>query len=947
MTQFKPNLIKAALISSGMAFGSMPAMAQDTETDQVDESMVEVIQVSGIRGSLQRAQAIKMDNTSIVEALSAEDIGKLPDTSIAESLARLPGLAGERRNGRTSGISVRGFNENYVGTTLNGRELLGMGDNRGVEFDLYPTEIISNILVYKTPEAGMTTQSIGGSIDLQTVKPLTAESTMTINGTYEQNKEDALNPDFDDNGHRLSFNYVDQFADDTLGVALTIATMESPRQEQQSRIWGYAGVSPDAAARADVDIPEGTVVQAGHDSFARSAMMERDSIATVIQWAPSDKLTLQFDGLYIDFLEDDARRGLEEGGPEFGVGSAYTVTEVQNGLATSGYYDGFYSVVRNDVRQQEAELTTLALNAEYLLNDNWTVNADISSGKVDKTITDVESYSGVGRAGTDGRPLAARSWQMTSNGVVYSDHPTVDPVDLTDPSLIRLAGPQAWGPTILNEDGDAVYFSDQQDGFVNKPVFEEELNTYRLDAEGFVDWGIVSGVEFGIVYSDRTKSKVNNGAYLTAPEYPGDGAIPDVLGVVPMDFVGINGVLAYDSLGLYNSGYYSELDAQLVQADRLGDTYEVEEQLTTLYGKLNIDTEYEGIYIRGNVGLQIVNADQQSTGFATTSDSLGYVEALPVSGGTDYTDVLPTLNLSAEFAEGQFVRLGLSKVLTRPRMDDMRPNSQVTFSFNDSQILSDDPDNSPWGASSGNPELKPYEANQFDLAYENYFSETGYVAVSFFYKDLKNWHRSNAVSQDFTEFYIPAIHQSSDETGNQAPVLFVGENSRPQDGYEGFVRGWEVQGSLPGELLHDSLEGFGLFASATFLDGYADAAPGTSETRIPGLSDENYSMTVFYENAGFEFRVAATKRTDYLSETRGLSLALSDSTNQGGTFIDAQIGYDFSESGIEYLEGLRVTLQAQNITDEDDIQSSGADSRQVTLYQHYGANYLLGFNYSF
>ena len=157
MKQFKPNLIKAALISGGMAFGSAPALAQEADTDAVDEASLEVIQVSGIRGSLQRAQAIKMDNTSIVEALSAEDIGKLPDTSIAESIARLPGLAGERRNGRTSGISVRGFNENYVGTTLNGRELLGMGDNRGVEFDLYPTEIVSNILVYKTPEAGLMT----------------------------------------------------------------------------------------------------------------------------------------------------------------------------------------------------------------------------------------------------------------------------------------------------------------------------------------------------------------------------------------------------------------------------------------------------------------------------------------------------------------------------------------------------------------------------------------------------------------------------------------------------------------------------------------------------------------------------------------------------------------------------------------------------------------------
>ncbi len=105
MKQFKPNLIKAALISGGVAFVSTPTFAQESNSDSIDESNVEVIQVSGIRGSLQRAQAIKMDNTSIVEALSAEDIGKLPDTSIAESIARLPGVTGERRNGRTSGIS--------------------------------------------------------------------------------------------------------------------------------------------------------------------------------------------------------------------------------------------------------------------------------------------------------------------------------------------------------------------------------------------------------------------------------------------------------------------------------------------------------------------------------------------------------------------------------------------------------------------------------------------------------------------------------------------------------------------------------------------------------------------------------------------------------------------------------------------------------------------------
>ena len=791
MKQFKPNLIKAALISGGMAFGSAPAFAQDANTDAVDEANLEVIQVSGIRGSLQRAQAIKMDNTSIVEALSAEDIGKLPDTSIAESIARLPGVTGERRNGRTSGISVRGFNENYVGTSLNGRELLGMGDNRGVEFDLYPTEIISNILVYKTPEAGMTTQNIGGSIDLQTVKPLTAESTFTVNGTFEKNAEDSPNPDFDNDGHRISLNFVDQFADDTIGLALTVASMESPRQEQHFRGWGYATVNTTPENTFDdngnplwnprrydgqdtVDVPDGTVVLGGHDSFQRSAMLERDSIAAVVQWAPTDKLNIQLDALYIDFVEDDVRRGLEEGGAEWGT-SAYTITGVENGLVTSGYSDGFYSVVRNDARRQEADLTTVGINAEYQINDSWTLELDYSTGKVEKEIIDVESYSGVGRAGTEGRPITARSWEMTSSGVMFSDHPTIAPVDLTDPTLISLAGPQAWGARPLLE-------SDAQDGFVNQPLFEEELDTLRFDVKGYVDWGVVTGLSAGVVYSDRSKSKDNNGAYLTAPSYPGNAAIPEVLGVTNLNFIGIDGVLAYDSLGLFESGYYIESDASRVQNDRLGDTYTVDEELLTLYTKLDLEMEVGDIWVRGNVGLQVVSADQQSTGFFATSNREGFTVANPVSGGADYTDVLPTLNLSAEVAEGQFVRLGLSKVISRPRMDDMRPNTQVTFSFNDNQITSTEIENGPWGGSAGNPELRPLEANQFDLAYENYFADTGYVAVSFFYKDIKNWHRSTSIVADFTEFYIPEVHQGSE---GQTPVLFTGQVGSVLDGVLG------------------------------------------------------------------------------------------------------------------------------------------------------------------
>lgn len=920
MLYFKPSKMTLALLSSGlMALSTQTFAAEEVKaTDKTAVEEVEVIQVTGIRGSLQRAQAIKMSSNSIVEVLSAEDIGKLPDTSVAESLARLPGVTGERRNGRTSGLSVRGFNENYVATSLNGRELLGMGDNRGVEFDLYPTEIVSNIVVYKTPEAGLISQGIGGTIDLQTVSPLNSDSSMTVNAVYEQNEKDSANPDYDNNGHRLSFNFVDQFMDDTLGLALVVSSQETPRQEENFRAWGYA------------DTPEGDKILGGHDSFVRSAMMERNSVAAIVEYQPNDQLTVKLDALYIDFEESDVRRGLEEGGPVWG-GTNYEATSIENGLVTSGNWDGFHSVVRNDGRTQESELTTLGLNVEYALDDNWSTVLDVSMGDVNKSIIDLESYSGTGRAGTDGRPSAARSWEMTSTGVMYSAHPTLPGVDYTDESLMRLAGPQSWGAPVIG--------SDAQDGFVNRPEFEEELNSIRFEVNGNVEYSIISSLNMGVNYSERSKSKINEGDYLTSPDYPGDAAIPDVLGVADLSFIGIDGVLAYDSLGLYNSGYYTATEASLVQTDRLGDTYTVDEEVLTLYAKIGFEAEFSGIYMTGNLGIQYIDVDQNSTGFSTVENDNAYVVATPVSNGASYSDVLPTLNLNFEIAEDQFIRTALSKVQSRPRMDDMRPNARATFAYNDNQIQSPDPQNGPWTGSAGNPALEPLTANQFDLSYENYFTEDGYFAAAFFYKDLTNWHRSSDALTDFSDVYIPEIHKDSN---GDAPATLMGFVDTTEGGLKGFVRGYELQASIPFRVMHDALEGFGLVISGTFLDGKLEDGG-----KVPGLSEESYSLTAYYESNGFEFRIAGTKRDEFLTETRGGSLSLQATEDTGSEIWDAQISYDFDESGIESLQGLRVSFQAQNLTDEDTIQVEASDPRQITSYQSFGANYSLGLNYKF
>ncbi|MFC3095505.1 TonB-dependent receptor [Alteromonas sediminis] len=936
MSQFKKNVLAFSVSAALTGLGTTVAIAQDN-ADAAAE-VTEVIQVTGIRGALQRAQAIKMEQTSIVEALSAEDIGKLPDTSVAESLARLPGLAGERRNGRTSGLSVRGFNENYVATSLNGRELLGMGDNRGVEFDLYPTEIVSNILVYKTSEAGLLAQGIGGTIDLQTVKPLNAESSFTVNGNIEKNQRDAGNPDYDNQGHRVSLNFVDQFADDQLGLALTVASMESPRQEQQFRAWGDGDWAQDG---------DGNYILGGHDSFTRSAMMERDSVAAVVQYSPREDLMIQLDALYIDYVENDARRGLEEG---LAWGGPTTTVAVEDGFVTEGYTDGFYSVIRNDIRSQESELTTVALNVEYNINDYWSAIFDYSSGKVDKTITDVESYSGTGRAGIDGRPLPARSWTMNGGLPTFGPHPNASAfpaVDLTDPSIISLAGPQPWGASlapVAQFQGNPNFGPETaQDGFVNQPIFDEELNTTRLELEGLVEWGIFSKLNVGVNYSDRSKTKINGGAYLTSPKWPDADGIPNVLGVADLSWLGLEGVLAYDSLALYNSGYYISTDAQDLETGRLADTYTIEEELLTVFAKLEIDTEIGDMFVRGNVGVQFIDSEQKASGFSVVTAESLYVDATPVTDGDDYTDILPSLNLSFEVVENQFLRVGASKILSRPRMDDMKPNNNASFNFAaGSQFL--------WSGDAGNARLKPLEATQYDLSYENYFSDDGYIAISYFYKKLTNWHGDGKTLTNFEDLYIPGYHGIRDTNGDLIPLTspeqFLGEISFKEDGAKGSVEGLEIQGSLQLSEIHDVLEGFGVFASATFLDGELEFSDGGTGF-VPGLSEETYSVTFYYENAGWEFRVAGTKRDEFSTETRGLSLALAETRGAGATLVDAQIGYDFSESNIEWLEGLRVTLQGQNLTDEEDVTFANGDPRQIVTSQTFGRNFLLGFNYSF
>ncbi|HEY8939019.1 MAG TPA: TonB-dependent receptor, partial [Cellvibrio sp.] len=306
-----------------------------------------------------------------------------------------------------------------------------------------------------------------------------------------------------------------------------------------------------------------------------------------------------------------------------------------------------------------------------------------------------------------------------------------------------------------------------------------------------------------------------------------------------------------------------------------------------------------------------------------------------------YTKLLPSLNMNFQLTDEQILRFAASKTASRARMDAMRPNTVIGFSFDTARRESDNPEFSAWNGSEGNTHLKPIEAIQSDLSYEYYFADDGFVSLTYFYKDLQNWHLTETTEVDFTPWLIPGYH----DAGIPELKSTRGPWTRIFEAGGGYVAGNEVQVSLPFHVFSDALDGFGVLASATFLDGEIDY--DGEKQRIPGLSKESYQLTVYFEKGGFEFRVSGRKRDAYLTEERGVSLSLVPAVDQGGELWDAQIGYDFSESGIKSLDGLTLTLQAQNLTDEETITTQETDSRQINRYQHFGANYLLGVNYKF
>ena len=307
--------------------------AQEPEAEQADQGTPtdETIVVTGFRAALQNAVSTKKRSELIVESVSAEDIGKLPDASIAESISRLPGLTSQRLSGRSNVISIRGFSPDFSTTLLNGREQTTTGDNRAVEYDQYPAEIINQVNVYKTPMASLIGQGLSGTVDLRTIRPLDiGNRIISVGGRGVFTDGKRLNPDVDRVGWRVNALFADKFADDTLGVALAATYLNEPFQIEEFNAWGYGtlsvcnpnysvvvptgGTTCGAVQRVfspAYEAAAGKFVIGGEKSYNSSSDLKRLALMGTLQFRPMPNFTSTLDAFYSNFKEDFIKRGIE------------------------------------------------------------------------------------------------------------------------------------------------------------------------------------------------------------------------------------------------------------------------------------------------------------------------------------------------------------------------------------------------------------------------------------------------------------------------------------------------------------------------------------------------------------------------------------------------------------------------------------------------------------
>lgn len=902
----------ASAIAIAVSAFALPIAAHAQDAPPAEEAEAEeAIVVTGFRAALQSATAIKKRTESIVESVNAEDIGKLPDNSIGESIARLPGLAAQRSNGRANIISIRGFGPDFSTTTLNGREQTTTNDSRAVEFDQFPSEILAGVDVYKTSQASRTAGGLVGSINMRTLRPLDVGKRVIAVGARGSIVDQQVIPTTGNKGYRVYGTYVDQFADDTMGIALSAAYSDEAYHTRDWNAWGYGGYGTDQYGISGVK------------TWSEASRLKRLGLNGTFQAKFSDQLTFTLDGFYSNFNEKLDQKGFEM--PILCCGSTvtgftpgtpvnYTIggSTFPIGLITGASWTG-RPIIENYATDNKNNTYSFGGNLKWDNDSGTRAQLDVSWSRTDRWQDRLETIAGVGR----NLPISITD----SNGIIIplpvSTYGGTFGYTLSDKALQFTSDFNAANPALVLTDVQGWSGSTNQAGYDKIRKSKDDLKEIRAEIEQDIGGGFFKSVTVGVDHVFRSKTLTQDEAFLIPPGGVDGVVIPTNLLLTPVQLDrGFGPILSWDPRALVPAGVLT------YQANTFGNSqaYRISEDVWTPYAMASLDADLgNGHTLTGNIGVQAIH---------TTVKSFGQVNGTLTD---KYWMVLPSLNLNLRSPDDLVVRFSASEQIMRARLPDM--NNTVNFSRN---VLLD-----IYQGGGGNPKLRPYKALAFDLSLEKYFATKGYIALQLYYKHLQDYIDPSGVdfAYDYSGYPVPP--------GIQPPTP-IGTFSGPVNTKGGWIMGGELAGTLPFEVFSSSLSGFGITGGLGYTETKAFDSDGDA-TAIPGYSKWVASLTAFYETGGFSLRGSMRYRSGFLGDFALFSGGLDRQAVLSETVYDAQIGYDIPEGSS--LHGLSLYLQGQNLTDERQAtlaEINGAGVKDAWLkYQTYGRRYLAGFTYKF
>lgn len=872
MTHYK--LLAAA---SGLALmAAASAHAQSAPAPASDSSQVDEVVVTGVRKSLREALDVKRGSDKVVEAISAKDIGVLPDVTIAESIARLPGVNATRDRGNDSQAVVRGLGARLVLGTVNGREVASSEPDRNVRWEIYPSEVVQGVQVYKSQSADLIAGGVAATINIDTIAPLDykgPEFVLRAGPVFYDGGKDI--PNYDQTGYRASGSWVHKINDD-LAIVLGLTSQKQKNGYVSFQGWGYNDSTirqPAGASDSSGDLNGDGKLDAtpwGAQLEVKKLSQKRNGVSTGLQWKPSDNFELKFDALYSDIKinenQDQAIYGWNNwgnwangnAGDYNAPGASYTLINNTVVAANLVSNNAVHSVIARYT--EDKKLFVTGLNGKWT-NDAWTVVGDLSYSKAERennwAAVRLETYPSTmsfdTRAGV--KPTVKLTQDIT-----------------TLPQYNSWKGGQNDGPEHLND----------------------ELAAGALDFTRDLTGGAFKSVQFGARASNRTKDHsmfqfypwANAGAVVPASmlSYYKVSAF-DVPAVVTGDFDALASVL-------YGANAFDPSHG----SENLAQQWSVNEKVFEGYGKLNFAADsIGGSWATGNIGARVVHTETSSDGQqANTSGVFS-----PVSIDNDYTDILPSANVKFDFGDGKVFRLGLAKVIARPPLDELRASRTLTTW-------------SPYTGSAGNPTLKPFEAVQFDASAEWYFRPEALIAASYYYKDVSS--------------YIG---------WKQTPIAYGGTTyavSSPTNGGDGYIQGLELTFQTPFFFLPGPFDKFGIYSNYAYVNSdLKEFSPANNPLDMTGLAKHTATVDLWYANGPIEARLG-WKYHSPMTVIYGWNGADLQT-------LESEKTLDFSAS-YNINDHVTVRFQANNLTNEELRMYRDNDPNRIGRYDVYGRRYL-------